>query len=51
LETPEEPKGMEKIKAWWEGSSTVTKVAVIGGTALAGYLVYRQFFAKKKKRK
>lgn len=51
LEPPAEPTGMAKIKAWWEGSSTVTKVAVIGGTALAGYLVYRQFFAKKKKRK
>jgi len=50
LDTPE-PKGMEKIKAWWTGSSTVTKVAVVGGAALAGYLVYRQFFAKKKKRR
>lgn len=49
--TADEPKGIEKIKAWWNGSGTVTKVAVIGGAALAGYLVYRQFFAKKKKRK
>lgn len=50
-ETIDEPKGLEKIKAWWTGSSTVTKVAVVGGAALAGYLIYRQFFAKKKKRK
>ena len=52
LEPPaDEAKGMEKIKQWWNGSSTVTKVAVVGGAALAGYLVYRQFFAKKKKRR
>lgn len=51
LEPPAEPKGLDKLKAWWTGSSTVTKVAVVGGAALAGYLVYRQFFAKKKKRR
>lgn len=51
LEPPAEVKGMEKIKQWWTGSSTVTKVAVVGGVALGGYLVYKQFFAKKKRRK
>jgi hypothetical protein len=52
LEPPAETAtGMEKLKQWWNGSSTVTKVAVVGGAALAGYLVYRQFFAKKKKRR
>ena len=51
LEPPAEPSGLDKLKATWNGYSTGTKVAIIGGTALAGYLVYRQFFAKKKKRK
>lgn len=52
LEAPgENATGMAKLKQWWTGSSTVTKVAVVGGAALAGYLVYRQFFAKKKRRK
>lgn len=51
LEPPANASGMEKIKQWWNGSSTVTKVAVVGGVALTGYLVYRQFFAKKKRRK
>jgi hypothetical protein len=51
LEAPGKASAMEKIKQWWAGSNTVTKVAVIGGAAVAGYLVYRQFFAKKKKRR
>jgi len=51
LEPPAEPTAMEKLKAWWDNSSTVTKVAVVGGVALGGYLLYRQFFAKKKRRK
>lgn len=51
LEPPAEPKGLDKLKAWWEGSSTITKVAVVGGTALAGYLIYRQFFGKKRKKR
>jgi hypothetical protein len=52
LDTPGETgTGMAKLKQWWSGSSTVTKVAVVGGVALGGYLVYRQFFAKKKRRK
>ena len=51
LEPPAEPTGLDKLKATWNGYSTGTKVAIVGGAALAGYLVYRQFFAKKKKRK
>ena len=51
LEPPVEATGIEKLKQMWNGYSTPVKVAIIGGTALAGYLVYRQFFAKKKKRK
>ena len=51
LEPPAEPKGIDKLKAMWASYSTPTKIAIVGGTALAGYLVYGQFFANKKKRK
>ena len=51
LNPPAEPSGMDKLKATWNGYSTPVKVAIIGGTALAGYLVYRHFFAGKKKKR
>lgn len=51
LNPPAEPTGLDKLKATWKGYSTPTKIAIVGGVALTGYLVYRQFFAKKKKRK
>lgn len=39
------------VMGWWNRQTTVTKVAVVGGAGLAAFLIYRNFFAKKGKRR